>query len=64
MSDLLFENLKQRCRMFKRDLVSFDDVCGYMQALIDVGVIDEHDVSYIIDCLLSDDDKKCDWMYY
>lgn len=61
--DELFENLKKRCRMYRRDLVSFDDVCGYMQALVDVGVIGTADVTYIIECLLSDDAGKCEWMY-
>lgn len=61
--DEMFENLKARCRLYRRDLITFDDVCGYMQALIDVGVISSSEVTYIIECLLSDDARKCEWMY-
>lgn len=61
--DEMFENLKARCRLYRCDLITFDDVCGYMQALIDVGVISSSEVTYIIECLLSDDARKCEWMY-
>lgn len=53
----MLENLKRRIRMYQRNLVSFDDLLGYLQAMHDCGFLTAEEVTYIIDCVISGDTR-------
>lgn len=53
----MLENLNRRIRMYQRNLVSFDDLFGYLQALHDCGFLTAEEVTYIIDCVISGDTR-------
>lgn len=59
----ILDNLKRRCQMYLRGSISFDDLCGYMQALEDVGYLSGHDIEFIIRSVLSNNPKNTDWIY-
>lgn len=63
MDDYLLDCLRARCRMYERNLVTLDDVCGYMQALLDAGIIGRKDVEFILGCLMSEDSDMREWLY-
>ena len=47
-AEAMIENLKKRVSFYKRDLVSFDDLFGYMQALHDIGLLEADDITLIV----------------
>ena len=49
----MIENLKKRVAFYKRDLVSFDDLLGYMQALHDIGLLEADDITLIVSDLIN-----------
>lgn len=49
----MIENLKKRVSFYKRDLVSFDDLLGYMQALHDIGLLEADDITLIVSDLIN-----------
>ena len=53
----MLENLKRRIRMYKRNLVSLDDLLGYLQAMHDSGFLTAEEVTYIVDCVISGDTR-------
>ena len=53
----MLENLKRRIRMYKRNLVSLDDLLGYLQAMHDCGFLTAEEVTYIVDCVISGDTR-------
>lgn len=46
------EHFKNRCRQFDRDLISFDDLCGYMQAMQDMKIITNEEALHVIVCAI------------
>ena len=44
----MIENLKKRILLYKRDLVSFDELFGYMQALHDIGLLESDDITLLV----------------
>ena len=53
----MLENLKRRIRMYKRNLVSLDDLLGYLQAMHDCGFLTAEEVTHILDCVISGDTR-------
>ena len=53
----MLENLKNRIRMYQRNLVSLDDLLGYLQAMHDCGFLTAEEVTYIIDCIIFGDTR-------
>ena len=53
----MLENLKRRIHMYKRNLVSLDDLLGYLQAMHDCGFLTAEEVTYIVDCVISGDTR-------
>ena len=53
----MLENLKRRISMYKRNLVSLDDLLGYLQAMHDCGFLTAEEVTYILDCVISGDTR-------
>lgn len=53
----MLENLKHRIRMYQRNLVSLDDLLGYLQAMHDCGFLTAEEVTHIIDCVISGDTR-------
>ena len=53
----MLENLKRRICMYKRNLVSLDDLLGYLQAMHDCGFLTAEEVTYIVDCVISGDTR-------
>lgn len=51
-AEAMIENLKKRVSFYKRDLVSFDDLFGYMQALHDIGLLEADDITLIVSDLI------------
>ena len=49
----MIENLKKRVSFYKRDLVSFDDLFGYMQALHDIGLLEADDITLIVSDMIN-----------
>ena len=47
-AEAMIENLKKRVSLYKSDLVSFDDLFGYMQALHDIGLLEADDITIIV----------------
>ena len=47
-AEAMIENLKKRVSFYKCDLVSFDDLFGYMQALHDIGLLEADDITLIV----------------
>ena len=43
--------------MYKRNLVSLDDLLGYLQAMHDCGFLTAEEVTYILDCIISGDTR-------
>lgn len=52
-AEAMIENLKKRVSFYKRDLVSFDDLFGYMQALHDIGLLEADDITLIVSDLIN-----------
>lgn len=52
-AEAMIENLKKRVSFYKRDLVSFDDLFGYMQALQDLGLLEADDITMIVSDLIN-----------
>ena len=50
--EAMIYNLKKRVAFYKRDLVSFDDLFGYMQALHDIGLLEADDITLIVSDLI------------
>ena len=53
----MLENLKRRIRMYQRNLVSLDDLLGYLQAMYDCGFLAADDVVYIVEFVISGDTR-------
>ena len=53
----MLENLKRRIRMYQRNLVSLDDLLGYLQAMHDCGFLSAEEVTFIVDCVISDNTR-------
>lgn len=53
----MLENLKRRIHMYQRNLVSLDDLLGYLQAMHDCGFLTAEEVTYILDCVISNDTR-------
>ena len=53
----MLENIKRRIRMYQRNLVSLDDLLGYLQAMHDCGFLTAEEVTYILDCVISGDTR-------
>ena len=51
-AEAMINNLKKRVAFYKRDLVSFDDLFGYMQALHDIGLLEADDITLIVSDLI------------
>ena len=51
-AEKMIENLKKRVTFYKGDLVSFDDLFGYMQALHDIGLLEAGDIMLIVSDLI------------
>ena len=49
----MIKNLKKRVSLYKNDLVSFDDLFGYMQALHDIGLLEADDITLIVSDLIN-----------
>ena len=47
-AEAMIENLKKRVSLYKRDLLSFDDLSGYMQALHDIGLLESDDIAMLV----------------
>lgn len=45
-------HFKNRCRQFDRGLISFDDLCGYMQAMHDMNVLTNEEVLNVLVCAI------------
>ena len=52
-AEAMIENLKKRVSFYKCDLVSFDDLFGYMQALHDIGLLESDDITMIVSDLIN-----------
>ena len=52
-AEVMIENLKKRVAFYKRDLVSFDELIGYMQALHDIGLLEADDITLIVSDLIN-----------
>ena len=52
-AEAMIENLKKRVAFYKRDLVSFDELVGYMQALHDIGLLEADDIALIVSDLIN-----------
>ena len=52
-AEAMIENLKKRVAFYKRDLVSFDELVGYMQALHDIGLLEADDITLIVSDLIN-----------
>ena len=53
----MLENLKFRIRMYQRNLVSLDDLLGYLQAMHDCGFLTAEEGTHIIDYVISGDTR-------
>ena len=53
----MLENLKRRISMYQRNLVSLDDLLGYLQAMHDCRFLTAEEVTYILDCVISGDTR-------
>ena len=47
-AEAMIENLKKRGSLYNRDLISFDDLSGYMQALHDIGLLESDDIAMLV----------------
>ena len=52
-AEAMIENLKKRVSLYNRDLISFDDLSGYMQALHDIGLLEADDITLIVSDLIN-----------
>ena len=52
-AEAMIENLKKRVAFYKGDLVSFDDLFGYMQALHDIGLLEADDITLIVSDMIN-----------
>ena len=52
-AEAMIENLKKRVLFYRSDLVSFDDLFGYMQALHDIGLLEADDITLIVSDLIN-----------
>ena len=47
-AEAMIENLKKRVSLYNRDLLSFDDLSGYMQALHVIGLLESDDITLLV----------------
>lgn len=59
----MIENLKARVRMFNRDLISLDDLGGYLQCLHDMNMLTAEDVITILYLAMNHDERIIAWAY-
>lgn len=63
MSDYekLYNGFQDECWRYWDGLTSFEAVCGYMQALVDLGILGVKDIKYLISWLQDTETTQDDW---
>lgn len=57
----LTDGFSEECQRYKAGLISFESVCGYMQAMADIGWLSINDVKILIEWLQDSDTDEEDW---
>mgnify|MGYP003443483493 FL=1 len=52
-AELMLDNLEKRISFYKRDLITLDDLFGYMQALHEIGLLENEDIRHIVSELIN-----------